>query len=625
MQWQPSFGAWREGDGTRFRVWAPRGKHVEVVLYAADGSRRVQTLSRAEDGFYSAVVPGVAAGTRYKYRLDGDQAYPDPASRFQPEGVHGVSEVVDPTRFSWHDQNWHGLAGRELVIYELHVGTFTPQGTYQGVAEKLPELVELGISAIELMPLGDFPGQRDWGYDGVAMFAPARCYGTPEELHRLVDQAHQLGLAVFLDVIYNHFGPDGNYVGVYSPYFESQKHRSPWGAGLNFDGEYCQIVRQFFIDNALYWLRDYHFDGLRLDATHAIVDQGPRHFLAELAARIRETITERPVRLIAEDHRNLNTLLLPPAKGGWGLDGVWADDFHHEMRRLLAGDREGYYRDYTGTTTDLAATIQQGWFFCGQYSEHLEEDRGTDPTGLPSQAFVLCLQNHDQVGNRAFGRRLHQQIDLAAYRAASALLLCLPQTPLLFMGQEWAATSPFLFFTDHNPELGKLVTEGRRREFKQFSAFSDPAIREMIPDPQAESTFAQSRLRWEERSRQPFAGIWELYKVLLALRRREPALHTVATVQHRCVPVTDKALVLHRWAEGAPAMLLICQLKGFGVLNLATVAGLEALAQRRWEVVLTTEEERFAADAQPLRHKLDTDFPVFELGRPCAVLLRERK
>ncbi len=520
-----TLGALHDGAATRFRVWSPESHAVDLVVVSGSSRRDVRPLAHDRDGHWTGRFADIGTGARYSFRLDHDDGriFPDPASRFQPEGVHGPSEVTDPTRFRWTDGQWTPPPLKRLVIYELHIGTFTPEGTYRGATRLLPRLAELGVTAIELMPVGDFPGNRNWGYDGVSLFAPARCYGTPDDLRALVDAAHRLGLAVLLDVVYNHFGPDGAYANAFSPHYFTDAHDSPWGRGLNLDGPHSGPVRRFFIENAVHWIGEYHMDGLRLDATHALRDGSPRHFIAELTSTVRAE-AHRPVVLIAEDHRNLAPMMRPVAAGGFGLDGVWADDFHHQVRVHTARDREGYYADFSGSIGDLAATLRQGWFFTGQYSAHLQGPRGTDPSGLHPQQFVICTQNHDQVGNRADGTRLHHEIDAAAYRAVTALLLLAPETPLLFMGQDWAASSPFLYFTDHAEELGRLVTEGRREEFKSFAAFADPARRGAIPDPQALETFERSRLNWDEASQTGGAGIRRLHQRLLALRLGTPAL-----------------------------------------------------------------------------------------------------
>jgi maltooligosyltrehalose trehalohydrolase len=619
MTWQPSLGAWPEGEGTRFRVWAPLARTVEVIVEG----RANHALEKAADGTFGDLVPGVGAGDRYRYRVDDKGPYPDPASRFQPEGIHGPSEVVDAGRFDWSDASWRGISLDELVIYELHVGTFTPAGSFAATADYLPRLTDLGMTALELMPVGDFPGQRNWGYDGVDLFAPARCYGRPDDLRRLVDSAHRLRLAVLLDVVYNHLGPDGNYLGMYSPYYFSKRHSTAWGAGLNFDGEHSAMVRGFFIENALHWIHEYHLDGLRLDATHAIKDKGPRHFLAELSACVAGSVPHRAVHLIAEDHRNLAAMLKPESRGGWGLDAVWADDFHHQVRRHLTGDCEGYYRDFSGSSADLAATMRQGWFYCGQHSVYHNQPRGTDPGDLPPRQLVWSLQNHDQIGNRALGERLHHQIDLASYRAATALLLCSPPTPLLFMGQEWAASTRFLFFTDHQRELGRRVTEGRRQEFKSFSAFSDPQLRECIPDPQAESTFLMSKLNWAEAEQEPYAATRRLYQALLHLRRTEPALQTASRTSYAAVACGESGILLLRTAASGPAVLLLVQLCEEGILDVRNHDSQSATRGQRWQTVLTTEDQPFSPDPRAPQIDLSRAAPVVRFLRPGAVFLRE--
>jgi maltooligosyltrehalose trehalohydrolase len=614
-EWRPTLGAWLEPRGVRFRVWAPEARAVRVVFERP--GPEVASLERFVDGTFGALVSGANAGDRYRYEIDGGTAFPDPASRWQPEGVHGPSQIVDPRRFAWSDRDWTGIPRSDLVLYELHVGTFTPDGTFAATAQRLPYLSQLGVTAVELMPVADFPGDRNWGYDGVDLFAPARCYGTPDDLRRLVNEAHACGIAVFLDVVYNHLGPEGNYLSVFSPYYFSNTHTNPWGKGLNFDGPGSSMVRQFFIENALHWVHEYHIDGLRLDATHAIVDDDPRHFVAQLTARVKAS-TERPVYVIAEDHRNLAHMVRPEGDGGWGLDGVWADDFHHKVRVALAGDNEGYYRDFTGSMPNLARTLNRGWHFTGQYSTYLQEHRGTDPTGIPPRRFVFCIQNHDQIGNRALGERLHHQIDLAAYRAASVLLLCAPATPLLFMGQEWAATTPFLYFTAHPEPLGKLVTEGRRSEFRHFSAFSDAAARQRIPDPQDVTTFVASRLDWSESTREPHASTLRLYRRLLALRRQEPAIRAA---RFAAFALTESTLLLRLDAEEGPSLVAIIQMNGSSVIRLATHDSVAGLDLSLWQMLFTTEDRPFAPDPQPPVIGCDGSELSIAFTRPSAVVL----
>jgi maltooligosyltrehalose trehalohydrolase len=567
------------GGGTEFRVFAPERTGIELCLEleGANGPRMLP-MQRQPSGFFTLTVPGVGPGARYRYRVDGDGPFPDPASRFQPEGVHGASQVVDLSGFAWTDAGWRGRPIEELVIYELHVGTFTSAGTFAAAAERLPHLARLGVTAVELMPVADFPGRRNWGYDGVSPYAPARCYGTPDDLCRLVDTGHRLGLAVLLDVVYNHLGPDGNYLGVYSRRYFSSRHHTPWGEAFAFDGpaETARVVRDHFGGSAEMWIRDYHFDGLRLDATHAIVDDSTDHILAEVSRRARAAAPGRQVVVIAEDDRNQRELVAP---GGLGFDSVWADDLHHSLRARLGGDRDGYYADFTGSTQELCRLLQRGWLFEGAYSQFWGHSRGTSPEGLAATAFVVCLDNHDQVGNRAFGERLHHQAAPGAYRAALALLLLSPFTPLLFMGQELAAPSPFLYFTDHEAELGRAVTCGRRREFARFSAFADETVRETIPDPQADSTFERSRLDWSAvRSAEGQAAL-ALHRELLALRAAR--LPLAAREQRVVTPLSDAALVVRY-----PALAVVVSLAGHGPLAVpAEMAG--------WSPLLDTEEARF--------------------------------
>ena len=515
-------------DGVLYRVWAPEARSVEAVLFSAGGKTlRTIPLTAAGDGYFQGTDSDGRAGDLYKFRLDGDEGktFPDPLSRYQPEGVHGPSQVMAEGTYEWR---YEGVRPRvaldDLVIYELHVGTFTPEGTYLAAIGKLDHLKELGVTALELMPLADFPGRWNWGYDGVMLYAPSRAYGKPDDLRALIDAAHARGFAVMLDAVYNHLGPDGNYLGAYTKDYFNPAHKTPWGDALNFDGRHHGPVRGFFLGNPVYWMEEFHFDGFRLDAIHAIIDDSPRHILADIAAAIHE----RGGFVFAEDERNAAFLATPAAEGGTGLDGLWADDFHHTVRVALTGEREAYLKNFTGSGEELYDTLENGWHYRGQATLDHGEPRGTECRQLPTHAFCYCISNHDQVGNRAFGERLTASCSPEAYRAASALLCLAPYTPLIFQGQEWAASTPFLYFTDHNEELGRLVTEGRRREFKGFAAFSDEASIKRIPDPQAESTFNASKLKWEETGEGVHAQTRELYREALRLRREDPALRNRA-------------------------------------------------------------------------------------------------
>ena len=595
-------GATPSLKGTEFRVWAPTAKTVEVVFETPPGKNLL--LTPTPDGYFSGRDPVARGGDLYRYRLDNKTPFPDPASRFQPQGVHGPSQIVDPSTFPWTDASWRGLPWDRTVFYEVHVGTFSPDGTFDGVRHRLSYLKDLGITAIELMPVADFPGQRNWGYDGVNLFAPARCYGTPDDLRRLVNEAHGMGLAVYLDVVYNHLGPDGNYLGAFSPYYFTDRHQSAWGAGVNLDGDHSAPVRRFFIENAQRWIREYHFDGLRLDATHALMDDGPVHFLSELSAAIPKQAPDRAVHLVAEDHRNLNLMVRPRAEKGWGLDAVWADDFHHQIRVALAGDRDGYFADFGGTLADIANTVRQGWFFTGQVSTHLKGPRGTEP--VSPEKCVACLQNHDQVGNRALGDRLHHTLDASSYRAATALLLTAPETPLLFMGQEWGARSPFLYFTDHNEELGRLVTQGRREEFKSFRAFADPAVRSHIPDPQSIATFDLSRLLWDEQTEPPAAGLLKYYRALLSFRNS--FIGSVPPSDLRVETPAEMTLVLRR-----PTTVVAVRLQGSGSVKIEVGAS-------AWAVAFTSEDSDFVSDTQPPTITREAGFVTLDFKRPGAVI-----
>ena len=618
--WRPSLGACVGPDGVFFRVWAPRAQSLEVELVRGGRPLTTRLLVRGHDGYFEALVPQAAAGDEYRYRVDGKGPFPDPASRFQPAGVHGPSLVVDPGAFAWTDGDWKGLPPGERAFYELHLGTFTPEGTFDGAAAKLDALAELGVTALELMPVADFPGRRNWGYDGVALFAPARCYGSPDRFRAFVDAAHRRGLAVFLDVVYNHLGPDGNYTGVFSDGYLTPAHRSSWGEGVNLDGEGSRQVRDFFIENARHWIHEYRLDGLRLDATHALVDESPRHFLAELDESVRASLPPgRRVALIAEDDRNLARIVKPAAEGGYGLDAVWADDFHHQLRRLLAGDHEGYYEDYEDNVEDLARILRQGWLFTGQYAKHFKAPRGTPAEGLEPERFVFCLQNHDQVGNRALGERLNAQIDPAAFRAATVLLLTAPQTPLLFMGQEWGAATPFLYFTDHEPALGAKVTEGRRREFEAFSSFTAPESRARIPDPQALETFERSRLIWEERVSAAAQGLLRLHQALLRLRRAEFSRDGAGGASVFTLP-SRNGVALHR--RGATrAYLVVVQLRAAGRVELGALD--LPRPEARWRAILTTEDAAFCGDPKRVACRLDGPRPNVEFSRPGAAILEE--
>jgi len=521
------FGATYLGqDRTRFRLWAPGAAQVELALGLADDRQRLP-MQAAGDGWHEIEAGGAEPGTRYRFLLgsgDNRLLVPDPASRYNPDDVHGASEVIDPHAYAWRDHSWRGRPWEEAVIYELHLGAFTQEGSYAAAQKHLPELVALGITVIELMPLSDFPGRRNWGYDGVLPFAPDASYGTPLELKAFIEAAHALGLMVLLDVVYNHFGPEGNYLNSYCPQFFNPRHHTAWGAAINFDGEMNRPVRDFFVHNALYWIEEYHFDGLRLDAIHAIHDDSQTHIVHEIARALREGPGRvRHVHLVLENDAN-QAHFLERSAGMAPLDATaqWNDDIHHAAHVLVTGETDGYYADYAGAPlANFGRALAEGFIFQGQLSPiRGGAPRGEASTHLPLNAFVSFLQTHDQIGNRALGERIHALADKRLLDAAYACLLLSPHTPMLFMGEEFAASTPFLFFCDFAPQLASAVASGRRSEFKHFAAFRDEAARLRIPDPNAEATFAASRLHWQERELPPHREQLALIRDLLALRHR---------------------------------------------------------------------------------------------------------
>ena len=515
------FGAEVCADGsTRLRLWAPKAGRVDVAVCGP--RERLIPMRRDEGGWFEAINGEIHAGSLYKFRIDEGISIPDPASRFQPNDVHGPSQVIDSAAFEWRDEEWLGQPWESAVIYELHVGTFTPEGNFEGVERRLDYLRDLGATAIELMPLSDFPGRRNWGYDGVLPFAPDSSYGRPDELKRLIQAAHEKDLMIFLDVVYNHFGPEGNYLRAYSPHFFTERHRTPWGEAINFDGPESRTVRDYFINNALYWLTEYHFDGLRFDAVHAIADDSKPDIISEIAETVRELTSGRQVHLVLENDNNAARYLRRSAKGRI-YDAQWNDDIHHALHVIVSGEKDGYYSDYADCPVEhLGRCLADGFDFQGQASPYRDGERRGEPSrGLPPSAFVSFLQNHDQIGNRAFGDRITEIADERALRAAMAILLLSPQPPLLFMGEEMAADTPFLFFCDFGADLAKAVTEGRRNEFARFAKFSDPAVRERIPDPNAESTFQASKLDWATLSSAKHRASIDFYKQLLSIRREK--------------------------------------------------------------------------------------------------------
>jgi maltooligosyltrehalose trehalohydrolase len=510
------FGAEITDDGVRFSLWAPSAKAVTLHL----GDREL-AMTPEGHGWHRLECPEVGAGTLYRFRIDDELQIADPASRFQPADLEGPSMVVDPQAFTWTDAHWNGRPWEETILYEAHVGTATPDGTFAALTDKLDHLRDLGVTALELLPVADFPGNRGWGYDGVLHYAPDHAYGTPDDLKKLIDEAHQRGIMVFLDVVYNHFGPLGNYLPLYAESFFTERHQTLWGAGIAYDGEAAHVVRDYFVHNALYWLEEYHFDGLRFDAVHAITDDSEKHFIAELAERIRGSLSDRRVHLVLENNANQARWL----KRGEDQSPVlhtaqWNDDIHHAWHRLLTDEDDGYYRDYEDPVAHLGRCLAEGFSYQGELSQHDGVPRGEPSGHLPPSAFVAFLQNHDQVGNRAFGERLSALTEPPKLALARAGLLLSPQIPLLFMGEDWQASAPFQYFVDFSDtELSNAVRDGRRREFAGFGPFRDEAARETIPDPTTELTFSRSRLDWSEVERAPHREVLSETRELLRIRR----------------------------------------------------------------------------------------------------------
>ncbi|MEO8880885.1 MAG: malto-oligosyltrehalose trehalohydrolase [Gemmatimonadaceae bacterium] len=554
-----TYGATPRAGATHFAVWAPNARQLTVRVHtgAAAGEH---TLARDEQGVFTATIDGVHAGDDYAFRIDGGDERPDPVSRSQPHGVHGASRVVDPAAFAWTDREWKGMEMPDFVIYELHTGTFTPEGTFDAIIPRLAELRDLGITAIELMPVAQFPGERNWGYDGVQLYAPQNSYGGSDALKRLVDAAHAEGLAVVLDVVYNHVGPEGNYLAEYGPYF-THVYRTPWGPAVNYDGAGSDEVRRFIIENACYWVHEFHIDALRLDAVHGIYDFRAVHLTEALTEQVHATADAlgRRVEIIAESDLNDPRLLRPVERGGYGMDAQWSDDFHHAVHVALTGERAGYYQGFAehGDITAIADALSRKFVFQGQYASHRHREHGAPAHDVSADHFVIFIQNHDQVGNRAAGERLGALISPSARKLAAALLLLAPYVPLLFMGEEYAEPSPFLYFVSHGDrELAEAVRKGRLEEFESFGWAGD------VPDPQAMTTFAISKLHFELGRSGAHAELRAMYRELLTIRREEPPLRPGSA------QITVRSDAKARWiamrldAPGARSLLALFNLAG---------------------------------------------------------------
>jgi maltooligosyltrehalose trehalohydrolase len=593
-------GAEVTDGGVHFRVWAPRRRRVEVILEPAG---QPVALEPEPHGYHAGLAAGVGAGALYRFRLDGDSyLYPDPVSRFQPEGPHGPSQVVDPTRFAWRDQDWRGAALAGQVIYEIHIGTFTREGTWEAAARELPELAGVGITVVEVMPVAEFPGKFGWGYDGVDFFAPTRLYGTPDDFRRFVDRAHALGLGVILDVVYNHFGPDGNYLRQFAEHYFTDRHENEWGESINFDDEHAGPVREFFATNAAYWVDEYHLDGLRLDATQQMFDESPEHILTVIGRRVREAARGRATLVVAENEAQEARLARPLERGGYGLDGVWNDDFHHSAHVALTGHNEAYYADYLGEPQEFISAVKWGYLYQGQRYQWQQKRRGTPALDLPPAAFVTFIQNHDQVANSGHGLRCHLLTSPGRYRTLTALLLLAPGTPLLFQGQEFAADAPFFFFADHNPDLAKLVGKGRAKFLAQFPSVALPESQARLPDPADPATFARCKLDFAERERHRHQ--YDLHRDLLRLRREDATFRAQRPRGVDGAVLASHVFVLRYFGDGGADRLVVVNLGRDLHLWLTPEPLLAPPEGARWRIVWSSEDLKYGGSGTPI---LETD------------------
>lgn len=582
-------GAECRDSGVHFRVWAPNCRRVSVVL---NGEQHYD-LTSEEQGYFSSLISSATAGTRYKFQLDRDELAPDPASRYQPEGPHGSSQVVDPKTFRWTDATWKGRPLAEFVIYELHVGTFTSEGTWAAAAKELTELADIGVTCIEMMPVAEFAGKFGWGYDGVQHFAPSHLYGAPDDLKNFIDRAHSHGIAVILDVVYNHLGPDGNYLGKYAKNYFTDHYETDWGAAINFDGEQSESVREFFLANVAYWVREFHFDGLRLDATQNIYDRSPpdSHILTQIGETARVAAAHRTVVVISENEPQHPQLCRPVAKGGNGLDALWNDDYHHSALVALTGHREAYYTDYSGQPQEFISAAKYGYLYQGQWYSWQDARRGKPGFDLPARTFINFIENHDQVANSGQGLRSHQQCSPARYRALLALTMLMPGTPMLFQGQEFCSSSPFLYFADHTPELAGMVKKGRAEFLSQFPSLKDPQAVAQLPVPHDPATFERCKLNFAER--QTHAAAYQLTRDLLSLRRSEPGFQPESSRDVDGAIIGPGAFVLRYFFPEDQDRLLIVNLGSDLKLSIVPEPLLAPPEDQRWTLLLATEDPRY--------------------------------
>jgi maltooligosyltrehalose trehalohydrolase len=602
--------------GVHFRVWAPASRTVAVMLGEREDltDAREVPLSQEEDGYWSGFTSEARVGMHYRYRLDAGD-FPDVASRFQPEGPHGASRIVDPGSFAWSDDAWKGVTREGQVIYEMHIGTFTHEGTWAAAMEQLPHLADLGVTLLEVMPVAEFPGRYGWGYDGVNLFAPTRLYGEPDDFRRFVDRAHALGVGVILDVVYNHLGPDGNYSGVYSKHYVSERYKNEWGDALNFDDEHSAPVRELFIGNACYWIEEFHCDGLRLDATQQIFDASPQHLVAAIAERARQAAGGRGIYLVAENETQEARMVRPREHGGHGLDALWNDDFHHTAVVAMTGRNEAYYTDYHGSPQEFLSAAKWGFLFQGQRYKWQKARRGTPCLDLAPANFVNFLQNHDQIANSLWGRRIHTLTSGARMRALTALLLLGPNTPMLFQGQEFAATTPFLYFADHNPELAVLVAKGRAEFLSQFPSIASEDVAALIPNPEREETFLRCKLDFTDREKH--ADVLKLHRDLIRLRKGDPLLGKAQRGTFDGAVLGGAAMVMRFFGRAQDDRLLIVNLGPFLHLDPAPEPLLAPPLGCAWQTVWSSEDPSYGGGGTP---EIDTE-ENWKLPAECAVLL----
>lgn len=602
-------------EGVSFRVWAPKCQRVEVLLHDTTKSWPLQPEA---DGYHSAVVEGVGAGALYWFVIDG-QKFPDPASRFQPDGPHGPSQVVDPTSFKWNDAHWQGCTLAGQVIYELHIGTFTPGGTWASAIEKLPYLKETGITLLEVMPVAEFPGGFGWGYDGTYFFAPTRLYGSPDDFRRFVDAAHQQGIGVILDVVYNHFGPDGNYIGCYSDDYFTRKYDNEWGEALNFDGKNSAPVREYMAKNAAYWIAEFHLDGLRLDATQQIFDDSPEHILTVIGKEVRAAAQGKATLIVNENERQEARLIRPLEQNGYGLDAIWNDDFHHCARVAVTGHNEAYFTDYKGCAQELISTVKWGFLYQGQRYQWQQARRGHYSLDLTPPQFIIFTQNHDQVANSGTGERLHQMTSVDQYKAITALMLLGPNTPMLFQGQEFAASAPFLFFADHKPELNVLIREGRLKFLSQFPSLATEEMKTILPDPSSEETFRRCVLDWSEVEKN--RELYEFHRDLLRLRREEPTFRSQDRHKLDAAVLSNDAFVMRFFGERFDDRLLFVNLGRDLIYDPAPEPLLAPPPDQEWEILWSSEDPAYGGRGAP---PLESDELIWRIPAMAAVVLKPR-